>query len=262
MRLLIPLLLLLQAPTGAVSDVALRDSLTSKYTKKFFALKNFPTGTQFRFDADGTPLVPLNPGVFTLDGGLRVESVNVNPERVEIRGRQTFLRFNATTRKLEEAAIGPRMTLEFARKAGTPAETGIDAVLIPFDGLAKVVPAYWAKFLSGTGVPDTIVDPATGVVIPRASEAQGLVPRATKQPTPLYPAALRTMGIVGEVVLRVVVDERGKPQVADVAEPFGYGLDQSAIDAIQNSWEFEPARKDGKPVKVYFRVRIRFSPPR
>src|SRR5688572_13401462 len=105
MRLLIPLLLLLQAPTGVVSDVALRDSLTSKYTKKFFALKNFATGTQFRFDADGKPLEPLNSGVFTLDGGLRVESVNVNPERVEIRGRQTFLRFNPTVRRLEEAPL-------------------------------------------------------------------------------------------------------------------------------------------------------------
>jgi outer membrane biosynthesis protein TonB len=42
----------------------------------------------------------------------------------------------------------------------------------------------------------------------------------------------------------------------------GFGLDQAAIDEINNSWEFEPARKDGMPVKVYFRIRINFNPPR
>lgn len=262
MRLLIPLLLLLQAPTGVVSDAALRDTLTMKYGRKFYAVKNFPVGTQFRFDADGKPVEPFTPGSFTLDGGLRVESFNVSPERVELRGRQTFLRFNPTTRKLEEAALGPRMRLEFARKAGASVETAIDAALIPFDGLAKVVPAYWGKYLSGTGGPENIVDPVTGVAVPRASEEQDLIPRATKSPTPAYPAALETMGIRGTVILRVVVDERGKGLVADIAEPVGYGLDQSAINAIHNSWEFTPAQKDGKPVKVYFRVRVNFNPPR
>jgi TonB family protein len=262
MRLLIPLLLLLQAPTSAVSDAALRDALTAKYARKFYAVKNFPTGTQFRFAADGTPVEPVTPGAFTLDGGIRVESVNVSPDRIEIRGRQTFLRFNPTLRKLEEAALGPRMTLEFARRAGAPVEAGIDAVLIPFDGLAKVVPAYWGKFLSGTGGPEAIVDPVTGVAIPRASEAQGLVPRSIKQPPPEYPEALRTLRIAGDVVLRVIVDEKGKPLVADIAEPVGFGLDQAAIDIIHKSWEFEPAKKDGKPVKVYFRIRVNFNPPR
>ena len=262
MRFLIPLLFLLQTPTDAVSDVAIRDALTSRYTKKFFAVKNFPAGTQFRFDAEGAMLAGGAPGLFGLDGGVRVESVNVSPDRIEIRGRQTFLRFNAGTRKLEEAPSGSRMTLEFARKAGSPVERGIDAALIPFEGLSRVVPAYWGKFFSGTNTLDAIVDPVTKVAIPRASEEQKLVPRSIAQPMPPYPDALRSIGIAGDVVLRVVVDERGKPLVADIAEPLGYGLDQTAIDMIHSKWEFEPAQKDGKPVKVYFRVRVRFSPPR
>lgn len=263
MRLLIPLLFLLsQAPAGVVSDSALRDSLTSKYTKKFFAVKNFPSGTRLRFDADGTLLEGGTPGVFTLDGGIRVESINVSPDRVEVRGRQSFLEFNAKNRKLEEATTGPRMTLEFARKAGASVDKGLDAALIPFEGLAKVVPAYWGKYLTGTGGLDAIVDPSTGVAVPRASEQQGLVPKGIKQPPPQYPQALRVLGIKGTVVLRVIVDEKGKLHVADIAEPFGYGLDQAAIEAVQNEWQFEPASKDGKPVKVYMRVRIDFNPPR
>jgi TonB family protein len=260
MRLLISLLLLLQLPAGPVSDGALRDSLTARYAKKLVTVRGFPTGTKLQFDTEGA-LIGGTPGVFTLDGNLRVESVDVSPDRVEFRGRQAFLEYNERTRRLEEAVRGSRMTLEFARKAGTPVERGIEAVLVPFEGLSKLVPAYWTKFLSGDGELDAVVDPVTGVPVPRASEAQGLVPRATKQTTPVYPPAVQPFAVAGTVVLRVTVDEQGKPRVSDIVTPIGFGLDQAAIDAV-NQWEFEPARKDGKGVKVYFRVRVNFNPPR
>lgn len=262
MRLLISLLLLLQAPTGIVSDGALKDSLTARYAKKFFTVRDFPTGTRLSFDADGKLLAGGTPGVFTLDGSLRVDSVNVGADRVELRGQHAFLQYNTRTRKLEESLSGNRMTLEFARKAGTPVERSIDAALVTFEGLVKIVPAYWEKFLTGNGELEAVIDPATGVAVPRASEPQGLVPKALegKQPAPAYPKGVQLVG-VRTVILRVVVDERGKPQVADIVGPVGFGLDQAAIDAV-HQWEFEPARKDGKGVKVYFRIRVNFSPPR
>jgi TonB family protein len=259
MRLLI-LLLLLQAPAGNISDGALRDALTAKYAKKIVTLRGFPTGTKLQFDSSGA-LIGGMPGVFTLDGNLHVDSVNVTPDRVEFRGHQAFLEYNSRTKKLEEAVGASRMTVEFARSAGTSVESGIDAALVSFDGLPKLVPPYWAKFLSGNGELDNVVDPVTGVLVPRASEAQGLVPKALKQTMPVYPKSVQPLAIAGTVILRVIVDEQGKPQVADIVTPIGFGLDQSAIDAV-NQWEFEPARKDGKGIKVYFRVRVNFSPPR
>ena len=259
MRLLILLLALLQAPNAA-TDGALRDALTAKYAKKLMTIRGFPTGTKLQFDASGA-LIGGTPGVFTLDGNLHVDVVNVSPDRVEFRGRQAFLEYNSRTHKLEESIGSGRMTVEFARNARTPVEPGIEAALVPFEGLPKLVPAYWTKFLSGNGELDSVVDPVTGVAIPRASETQGLVPKASKQTSPVYPKAVQPLAVTGAVVLRVVVDEAGKPQVADIVTPVGFGLDQAAIDAV-NQWEFEPARKDGKGVKVYFRVRVNFTPPR
>src|SRR5688572_6226726 len=98
MSLLIGLLLVLQMPAGAISDGALRDTLTAKYAKKLMTVRGFPTGTRFQFDSDGM-LIGGTSGVFTLDGHLRVESVNVSPDRVELRGRQAFLEYDAKTRK-------------------------------------------------------------------------------------------------------------------------------------------------------------------
>ena len=260
MRFLIPLLLLLQAPSGIISDGSLRDTLSAKYAKKLVTVRGFPSGTRLQFDADGALIGGL-PGVFTLDGHLHVDSVNVAPDRVEFRGHQSFLEYNSKTKKLEESVGGSRMTVEFARKASVPVERGIEAALVSFDGLPKLVPPYWTKFLSGNGELETVIDPVTGRAVPRASEDQGLVPKAVKQTSPIYPKSVLPLGITGTVILRVIVDESGKPQVADIVTPVGYGLDQAAIDAV-DQWEFEPARKDGKGVKVYFRVRVNFSPPR
>jgi TonB family protein len=153
------------------------------------------------------------------------------------------------------------MVVEFARKAGASIDKTIDDALITFEELPAIVPAYWGKFLSGKGELEAVVDSKTGIAIPRASEAQGLVPRGTKMPAPVYPKAMQDHGVSGKVTMRVVVDENGKPFVADLVEPIGYGLDQAAIDAV-NTWEYEPARKDGKGVKVYFRVSVNFNPPR
>jgi TonB family protein len=260
MRLLIPLLLLLQVPAGNLSDGALRESLNAAYSKKLVTVRGFPTGTKLQFDADGLLIAGI-PGVFTLDGNVHVDSVNVAPDRVEFRGRQAFLEYNAKTRKLEESIGNNRMTLEFARKAGVSVEKGIGAALVSFDGLPKLVPPYWAKFLSGNGELEAVIDPKTGIAVPRASEAQGLVPKNVKQISPVYPKAVQPLGMSGSSILRVIVDELGKPQVADIVTPIGFGLDQAAIDAV-NQWEYEPAQKDGKGVKVYFRVRVNFTPPR
>ena len=259
-HLILPLLLAIQTTVGANAnaDQATHATLTARYVGKTFTVRSFLSGNRIRFDADGKHLGGGTPGVFALAGNIHVDSVTVSPERIEIRGREAFLVFNPRTEKMEELITGFGTRLEFARKPNVPVEAGIDAVLLSFEDLVKILPPYWAKFLTGPAGLQTVVDPVTGREIPRASEALGLVPRPIQQDQPRYPEPVRRWGVSGSVVLRVVVDEQGKPQVVDLVEPLGYGLDQAAIDAV-NQWKFEPARSDGKPVKVYIRARINFS---
>ena len=260
MRFLLPMLLLLQA-AGTDSDKSLQDALNSRYARKLLTVRDFLIGPRLLFDSDGKYISGGSPGVFTLDGTIRVDSIKVNPDRVEIRGRQSFLNYNVRTQMLEEFQGNNTIRLEFARKPGVPMEPGIDAVLLPLDRLAALVPAHWTRFLQGKVNPQPVVDPVTGVLVPRASETQKLVPRLIRQVTPQYPLALKPYGITGSVLLHVIVDENGKATVADIMEPAGFGMDHAAIEAVQQ-WEYEPARAEGKPVKVYFRVRVNFSPPR
>jgi TonB family protein len=187
--------------------------------------------------------------------------VRVQPGRIEIRGRRVFLNYNSRIKKFEEYPTNDSIRLEFARKPGVSAESVIDTVLLPLERLGASVPPYWTRFVQGETDPKPVVDPVTGAMVPRASESQGLVPRNIRQVNPQYPEALKPYGITGSVLMHVIVDEKGKPTVSDIMEPAGFGLEQAAIDAVQQ-WEYEPARSNGTPVKVYFRVRINFSPPR
>lgn len=260
MRFLLPMLLLLQA-AGPASDKSLQDALNSKYARKLVTVRDFLIGPRLLFDADGKLVSGGSPGVFTLDGTIRVESIKLSPDRVEIRGRHAFLNYNSRTQKLEEYPGDNRIRVEFARKPGVPVEPGINAALLSLDRLDTLVPAYWKRYLQGKVEQQPVVDPVTGAQVARASETLKLVPKLIKQVTPQYPAALKPHGITGSVLLHVVVDENGKATVADIMEPAGFGLDQAAVEAVQQ-WEYEPARSEGKPVKVYFRVRVNFSPPR
>jgi TonB family protein len=252
-------LLLLQGPASSqADDKTLEERLTQKYANKIFWVRDFRAGWRLRFDADGTYLRGGDSGLFGLDGSIHVDSVSVGVDRVELRGRRAFLVFESKSGRLEPFLGGEEARLEFARKPNIPMEPGIDEALITRDELSGFLPSYWKRFITGSGERPRIVDPKTGVTVPTADPAIGMTPKIIKRVAPLYPPEARRYKYSGSVVLRVIVDENGRGQVADLATPAGFGLDHAAIAAI-DKWQFEPARQDGKPLKVYIRVRFDFN---
>lgn len=82
-------------------------------------------------------------------------------------------------------------------------------------------------------------------------------PRAIYQPDPEYSEEARKAKYQGVCVLSVIVGPDGKPRDIKVARSLGLGLDEKAIEAV-NQWKFEPAQKDGKPVAVAINVEVTF----
>ena len=58
-------------------------------------------------------------------------------------------------------------------------------------------------------------------------------------------------------MLSLIVGPDGKPRDLKVSRSLGLGLDEKAIQAV-NQWKFEPALKDGKPVAVAINVEVQF----
>ena len=99
--------------------------------------------------------------------------------------------------------------------------------------------------------------PETAAPAPVATGLVSLAYRAA--PLHFPPQALR-QHIQGKVLLRVLVDEQGKPLQVEVAHSSGYQLlDRSARDQVLASWLFQPAMAQGKPVKAWAQVPVQFD---
>jgi TonB family protein len=64
--------------------------------------------------------------------------------------------------------------------------------------------------------------------------------------------------VQGSVELRLVVDASGVPRRVAIARPLGYGLDASAVEAVQK-WRFAPGMRGGSPVATNVVVEQQFS---
>jgi TonB family protein len=61
----------------------------------------------------------------------------------------------------------------------------------------------------------------------------------------------------GTVVLSLVVSDQGRPQNLKVVRSLGLGLDERAIEAVEQ-WRFKPGMKDGEPVPVMATIEVNF----
>ncbi len=82
-------------------------------------------------------------------------------------------------------------------------------------------------------------------------------PEPTERREPEYTDAARDAQIQGTVVFSVVVDRKGFLRDIEVMSPLGFGLDETAIEALK-SWRFRPATKDGEPVNVEAIIEVNF----
>lgn len=82
-------------------------------------------------------------------------------------------------------------------------------------------------------------------------------PKVIYQPDPEYSEEARKAKYQGVCVLSLIVGPDGKPRDVKVARSLGLGLDEKAIEAV-NQWKFEAAQKDGKPVAVAINVEVTF----
>jgi len=82
-------------------------------------------------------------------------------------------------------------------------------------------------------------------------------PAPTMQMPPRYPSDMQRDKVEGTVVLVFVLDERGRVKEARAETSTHPSFERPAIDAVRQ-WMFEPAVKDGKPVRARIRQPIRF----
>jgi TonB family protein len=74
---------------------------------------------------------------------------------------------------------------------------------------------------------------------------------------PEYSEEARKAKWQGTVQLSLIVEASGKPSNVRVLRALGLGLDQQAIEAVQQ-WRFKPGLQGGKPVRVIANIEVSF----
>ena len=135
------------------------------------------------------------------------------------------------------------------------------APVAPVKAVPVVVPpAATAVEEGNTAAPPvsqpTLAPPATSAVGTAPIEASLAYRRA-----PLtYPAIAIRAHMQGTVLLRVLVDETGKPVQVEIVQGSGYPLlDRSAKAQVLSGWSFQPATADGKAVRAWAKVPVTFN---
>ena len=91
-----------------------------------------------------------------------------------------------------------------------------------------------------------------------ATGTPGLTPpRAIYSPEPQFSEEAHRKRQSGTVTLTLVVGANGKPQDVRIACSASFDLDANSVQTV-NTWKFDPARKDGKPVAAEISVQVEF----
>jgi len=109
-----------------------------------------------------------------------------------------------------------------------------------------------------------VLDPATVEVLPillvGANGVENPVLVAGPRAEPVYPEDAREQGLEGWVILQAVIDRNGTVGAVEPlrVEPPDYQpfLDSAVAAVLQ--WHYHPATQDGKPVDVYFTIKVTF----
>ena len=91
---------------------------------------------------------------------------------------------------------------------------------------------------------------------PSAAEAKGATPpRCTHCPPPSFTDAARRAKWQGNLLLKVAIDEQGQVTSAITLAGAPYGVDEQALTTVRQ-WQFQPATKDGQPVRTCVPVEV------
>lgn len=85
-------------------------------------------------------------------------------------------------------------------------------------------------------------------------------PKILRQVRPEFPAGLRQLGVTADIKVEAIIGEDGVPRHPLVLT-MGHAvpaMKYMVLDSLRE-WRFEPARLEGKPVKVYYVLTVNFG---
>lgn len=259
--LLVALILLTGGTRPTVAQADIEERLRARYEHRIVTLRGFPAGSRIHYDASGDPRDSFTPGIWTLDGRVRIDRVRLASTTLRIDASRLGVVYDPDAGAFSHVLTsGRRVRLDVA-VGGAAGEQLVEAalqrvLLTSGDDLADVVPEHWQRFLRGYRSP---LGPPWREEALTLDGSQRAVPepRRVRFVRPEYPAVALQFRRTGTVAFEAVLTTEGTIQELHLIQPAGFGLDEAAAEAIRQ-WAFEPVVVQDTPVPVIMKLSAEF----
>lgn len=220
-------------------------------------LKGMFVGSRLRFDASGKVEGSPETGSFTL-AGVQLSRVKRNGTAFEFEGDRTVLGYVPDSKSLRPFLVKDSpVKITVADTGGAPAfQAALDSIFSRGVGvdMASSMPDYWQHYFDlNLPWPEDGLGP-----LKKFDKSSGTIPpKLLSGPDPEYSGYARRLRVEGASILTFVVDANGMPKRIRIAQPAGYGLDESAVKAV-SQYRFAPATLQGHPIPVDINIRVNF----
>ncbi|MBZ5521319.1 MAG: energy transducer TonB [Acidobacteriia bacterium] len=283
-------LTLLAARPAAASGDSLESTLNQKYKKQSYSLRHAVISDSQHFDSSGKLLGDSLEGPWTVYGRLSINKIKLKPGKLIIEGQRIGYLFDKRQRKLTPYKLDESTKLEIVLDQPLPSAEEADKLLGRIFAFSKEdflasVSSLWRPYLEsqvevysddGRNLqfkehPDQkkrlLKAPAQPKDVQQQEKAQGGIYRVGNgvkapvfifTPDPDYNDIARKAKLQATNVFDMVIDESGKVAGLQLVQPAGLGLDENSVIKLR-TWNFHPAMRDDRPVKVLVTVEVSFN---
>jgi len=243
------------------------DQLDSEFKGKILLLRGFYSGNDLEYDQNGVLRGTATQGPWTL-ANVEITKITATAQGIAIVGNRMGTLYRGG--KPGFVKVG-KLKIEVT-KPNSDADTEAELhrlfnkiFMESGEELRPLAPDYWQSYLAGSDSKSrsaawraTFVDNKNQVFTKSdATAGEVSAPHVVYLKNPNYTKEAASHHIEGISSLGTVIDSTGMASNIAILEPLGMGLDEQAILAIRQ-WKFQPAMKNGKPVRVQIEIQMDF----
>ena len=244
----------------------LEKELRQTYTGKLLSLRIPSNLDVLHFDRDGRPARPSDGEPWTTCSLFRVKKISTNLGQIAIDGeRQAVVLSPDPVKKLllVELDRPVHVTIDLAPSAHALGDLRplLLRIFAPGDLIARMTSAWRSEFDVNRDLADVskfATDGRVGVLAQNrpvyVGEMLPTPPLAIYKPLPMI-ALKKRHKKGGPCRLRMVINERGFPEILEVLQQLRQGLDNQVLAAV-SQWRFKPAQRDRLPVASMLTVDV------